>query len=108
VKSGIFTSIMGWVALLVVGVGCLCGISAQGPGHTVRDRATAGLIFFVGANMGISWIRSRKRIRQKEHQAQMLRKGLDRIRQHSKTRTATHVSPSTLRSPRPGRSLVLH
>jgi hypothetical protein len=78
-KFGIFTSIMGWVALLVIGSGVLWGISAQGPGATVQDRATAGLILFVGVAMGISWIHSRKRIRTIEYQARMLRTRLYRM-----------------------------
>ncbi len=78
-KSGIFTSIMGYVALLVIGSGVLFGISAQGPGHTVQDRAAAGLILLVGVAMGISWILSRKRIRAMESQARMLRTRLYRM-----------------------------
>jgi hypothetical protein len=81
VKSGIVTSIMGWVALLVFGSGCLLYISALGPSHGVRDRAAAGVVLFVGVAMGISWIRSRKRIREMKYQARTLRKGLGRIRQ---------------------------
>jgi hypothetical protein len=78
-KSGVLTSIMGWVALLVIGSGVLFGISAQGPGGTEQDRAAAGLILFVGVAMGISWILSRKRIRAMEYQARMLRTRLYRI-----------------------------
>lgn len=80
-KYGIFTSIMGWVALLLVGIGILCWISAQGPGHTLQDRETASLMSGVGVILGIGWIWSRKRIREKERQARMLRRGLHRIRQ---------------------------
>lgn len=80
-KSEIFTSIMGFAALVVIGSGCLYAISAQGPGHTVQDRATAGLILFVGALMGITWMRSRKRVRAMDYQARMLRKRLDKMRQ---------------------------
>jgi hypothetical protein len=81
VKFAIFTSIMGWVALLVTGSGCLWCISALGPGQNVQDRATAVLILLVGVAMGITWIRSRKRVRAMENQARMLRKGLYRMRQ---------------------------
>ena len=80
-KYGIFTSIMGWVALLLVGIGILCWISAQGPGHTLQDRETASLMSGVGVILGIGWIWSRKRIREKERQARVLRRGLHRIRQ---------------------------
>ena len=72
-KFGIFTSIMGWVALLVIGSGVLCAISAQGAGGTAQDRAAAGLVLFVGVAMGISWMLSRKRIPAMEYQARMLR-----------------------------------
>ncbi|MFI5118134.1 MAG: hypothetical protein ACHP8B_15690 [Terriglobales bacterium] len=78
-KSAILTSILGYVALLVIGSGVLWAISAQGPGATVEDRATAGLILFVGVAMGISWILSRKRIRAMESQARMLRTRLHRM-----------------------------
>ena len=80
-KYGIFTSITGWVALLLVGIGALCWISAQGPGHTLQDRETASLILGVGVILGIGWTWSRKRIREKEHRARMLRRSLGRIRQ---------------------------
>ncbi len=79
-KSEIFTSIMGFAALVVIGSGFLYAISVQGPGHTVQDRATAGLILFVGAVMGITWMRSRKRVRAMGNQARMLRKRLDKMR----------------------------
>lgn len=75
----IFTSIMGWVALLVIGSGFLCWISAQGPGHTEQDLSTAGLIFFAGVLMGIIWIRSRKRVRAMDYHARKLRKRLGKI-----------------------------
>lgn len=78
-KSGILTSIMGWVALLVIGSGVLWGISAQGPGATEQDRATAGLILLVGAAMGITWMRNRKRIRAIERQARLARTRLYRM-----------------------------
>ena len=80
-KYRIFTSIMGWFALLLAGIGILCWISAQGPGHTLQDRETASLMSGVGVILGIGWIWSRKRIREKERQARMLRRGLHRIRQ---------------------------
>lgn len=79
-KYETFTSIKGWVALLVLGIGFLCCISALGPGHTLQDRAAATSVFFAGVGIGISWIRSRKHIRETEYQARMLRKGLYRIR----------------------------
>ena len=78
-KSGILTTILGYVALLVIGSGVLWAISAQGPGATVQDRAAAGLILFVGVAMGISWILSRKRIRAMESQARLARTRLYRI-----------------------------
>jgi hypothetical protein len=78
-KSGILTSIMGYVALLVIGSGVLFGISAQGSGHTTQDRAAAGVILLVGAAMGITWMRSRKRIRATDYQARMLRARLYRM-----------------------------
>lgn len=80
-KYGIFTSITGWVALLLVGIGVLCWTSAQGLGHTLEDRAVASLILGVGVILGIGWAWSRKRIRENERQARLLRRGLGRIRQ---------------------------
>lgn len=80
-KYETYTSINGWLALLVGGIGFLRCISAQRRGNTLQDRAAASSTFFVGVGMGTSRIRSRKRIREIEYQAQMLRKGLDRIRQ---------------------------
>ena len=73
-------SIKGWTALLVAGVGFLCCISVQAPGHTPQERAVAGAILFVGLVIGISWIRSRKRIRRMEQQARVMRKRLYRMR----------------------------
>jgi hypothetical protein len=78
-KSAILTSIMGYVALLVIGSGVLWAISAQGLGATVQDRATAGLILLVGVAMGITWMRSRKRIRALEYQARRARTRLYRM-----------------------------
>lgn len=73
------TSIKGWLALLVIGVGSLYCISAQAPGHTLQDRVVAGLILTVGLWLGIIWLRNRKRIRRMERQTQTLRNGLRRI-----------------------------
>lgn len=78
-KSAILTSIMGYVALLVIGSGVLWAISAQGPGHTVEDQGAAGLILLVGVAMGTTWIFSRKRIRAMEYQARRARTRLYRI-----------------------------
>lgn len=74
------TSIKGWVALLVIGIGSLACISAFGAGHTLQDCAVASLILFVGFGIGISWLRGRKHVRKIQHHARMLRKGLSRMR----------------------------
>jgi preprotein translocase subunit SecG len=79
------SSIKGFVALIVIGVGSLYGISAQGAGHTLEDQVVAGLMLFVGICIGLSWMRSRKRIRQMARHAQLLRKSLNRMGLQTKT-----------------------
>ena len=72
------TSIKGWVALLIVGVGSLYGISVQAPGHKMPERIAVGLILLIGMTIGLGWVRGRKRIRAMQRRARTLRAGLSR------------------------------
>lgn len=94
------TSIKGWIALLIVGIGSLYCISASAPGSTLQDRLVAPAILLFGLMLGLSWMRARKRIRNMERKMRTLRHGLRRIglRERSQERRSPRAQTLTLQS----------
>ena len=90
------TSIKGWIALLIVGIGSLYCISASAPGQALQDRLVAGSILLFGLMLGLSWMRGRKRIRGMERRMRTLRTGLRRIGLRERSHERRSPRPQTL------------